>query len=157
MAPPSTTDQEVFSALSDARTKEINAARARRLSPSVVSEADRDTAAGDERVAQANLRRARSLRDYEVVRAPFAGVVTARYVDDGALLPAATGSTQSALPLVDFAHDDRVRVFVYVGQDLAPFVRAGDAAWCGKRRPPTGKFTPRSRAWRRRSIRARAR
>ena len=76
----------------------------------------------------ATLRQAKALRAYETLRAPFAGVVTARYVDPGALIPAATGSTASALPLVD---DRRIcggcASLVFVQQDAAPFVHAGDA------------------------------
>ena len=62
------------------------------------------------------------------MRAPFAGIVTARYVDPGALVPAATASTQASLPIVDVASLDTLRIFVYVGQDVAPFVHPGDAA-----------------------------
>jgi multidrug efflux pump subunit AcrA (membrane-fusion protein) len=53
--------------------------------------------------------------------------VTARYVDPGALVPAATESTQASLPIVDVASVDTLRIFVYLGQDVAPFVHAGDA------------------------------
>ena len=65
---------------------------------------------------------------YTRVRAPFDGIVTARYVDPGALVPAATGSTQALLPIVDLASVDTLRVFVYVGQDAAPFIHPGDGA-----------------------------
>jgi RND family efflux transporter MFP subunit len=43
-------------------------------------------------------------------------------------VPAATGSTQSALPVVDIADMDQLRIYVYLGQDIAPFVREGDPA-----------------------------
>ncbi|HEX3855036.1 MAG TPA: efflux RND transporter periplasmic adaptor subunit, partial [Polyangiaceae bacterium] len=121
-------DQDVISARSDAVNKHINAERARRLAPpGIVSEMDKDLAENDERRAQATLDRVNDLKSYEKVRAPFAGVVTARYVDPGALMPAATGATVSAQPLVDVAQVDKVRVFVYVGQDAAPFLGPGDS------------------------------
>jgi len=41
-------------------------------------------------------------------------------------VPAATGSTQSALPVVDIADMDRLRIYVHLGQDIAPFVHEGD-------------------------------
>ena len=47
--------------------------------------------------------RARVMKGYEILRAPFDGTVTARYADPGALLPAATGSTSSAQPLLEVA------------------------------------------------------
>jgi membrane fusion protein (multidrug efflux system) len=96
------------------------------VGPGVVSQQDFDNAERDARVANANLARARDLRNYTVLRAPFAGVITARYVDPGALLPAATSATQAALPVVDLADLDRLRIFVYVGQEAAPFVHEGD-------------------------------
>ena len=121
-------DQDVISARSDAVTKHINAERARSLvKPGIVSEMDKDLAENDERQSLATLNRVNDVKAYEKVRALPAGVVTARYVDPGALLPAATGATVSAQPLVDVAQVDRLRVFVYLGQDAAPFVGAGDA------------------------------
>src|SRR5207249_9509813 len=46
--------------------------------------------------------------------------------DPGALLPAATGSTSSAQPLLEIAQLDRLRVALQLGQDDAARVRAGD-------------------------------
>jgi RND family efflux transporter MFP subunit len=120
--------REVAAAAHDANVARLNAERAEKLAPSgVVAQQDRDNAVARSRIAGANLQRARDLFAYTVVRAPFDGVVTARYVDPGALVPAATGATQAALPIADIADVDTLRIFVYVGQDTAPFVRAGDA------------------------------
>jgi RND family efflux transporter MFP subunit len=41
-------------------------------------------------------------------------------------VPAATGSTQAALPLVDVADLRRLKILAFVQQDAAPFVHAGD-------------------------------
>jgi RND family efflux transporter MFP subunit len=121
------TDRDVAAARSDAEAKERIAARVRSLArPGVVSQQDLDNAERDARVARANLQRALDVRNYTLLRAPFEGVVTARYADPGALLPAATGATQAALPLVDLANLDRLRIFIYVGQDVAPFAHDGD-------------------------------
>jgi membrane fusion protein, multidrug efflux system len=67
-------------------------------------------------------------------------VVTMRYVDPGALVPAATGGTQSALPVVDLADTDTLRVFIHVGQDVAPFVRVGDAVTIWQDEMPTKRI-----------------
>jgi RND family efflux transporter MFP subunit len=124
---PETRD-EVAAAAHDAQIAALNARRAEHLAPSgVVAEQDRDNLLAQSRIAGANLGRALALEGYTVVRAPFDGVVTARYVDPGALVPAATGGTQSAQPVVELSAVDALRVFVYVGQEVAPFVRAGDA------------------------------
>jgi RND family efflux transporter MFP subunit len=77
-------------------------------------------------VSQATLRQARALQEYKLLRAPFAGTVTGRYVDPGALVPAATANSTGALPLVDVADLRRLRVTVFVQQDAAPFLREGD-------------------------------
>lgn len=120
-------EKDVATARHDQAIARINAERAERLAPSgVVSLQDRDNAAAQARVADSMLARAADVFSYTIVRAPFDGVVSARYVDPGALVPAATSATQSALPLVDLAETDTLRIFVHVGQDVAPFVRIGD-------------------------------
>lgn len=123
------TEQEVLAAQADYVVKKQAADRARKLAASgVVSRQDLDNAVGALQVSRANLARVKALKEYEVIRAPFDGTVIGRYADPGALVPAATGSTQSALPLVDLANLKRVRVTMFVGQDVAPYVRVGDAA-----------------------------
>lgn len=116
-------DQQVSSARSTLEVRRRNADRARRLGPrGIISQQELDQALADLQVAQADVRRLEALRGYEVVRAPFDGVVTTRYVDPGAL----TNATASGAPIVDVSDAARVRVLVNVGQDVAPFVRLGD-------------------------------
>jgi membrane fusion protein, multidrug efflux system len=121
------TDQQVAAARSDLLLKSKLAARARALSQEgLLSLQDRETAEANQDVSHSNLKRTLALADYEIIRAPFAGVVSARYVDPGALLPAATGSTQSAMPLVDIVNADILKATLFLGQDVAPFVKIGD-------------------------------
>jgi len=58
-------------------------------------------------VAKANLDRAETLLQFTKITAPFSGVVTRRFVDRGAFIPAATSSStpqNSALvTLMDFS------------------------------------------------------
>jgi RND family efflux transporter MFP subunit len=123
------TDQAVLSAKAALATKRLVADRYKQLAPKgVVSQQELDTASGDLAVAEAELARTTALEDYETIRAPFDGIVTARFVDPGALLPAATGSTSSAQPLVEVTDMSRVRIYVYLGQGDAPFVKEGTAA-----------------------------
>jgi membrane fusion protein, multidrug efflux system len=119
------TDQQVRAASATLAVAERNAARARRLAPhGVVSQQELDQAVAALRVARSDHQRALALQQYEVVRAPFDGVVTARYVDPGALLTA----TATGQPVVDVATEQQARIFVYVSQEVAPYVRIGDAA-----------------------------
>jgi RND family efflux transporter MFP subunit len=98
----------------------------RLLSSGRVAVQDREAAIEGVKVAQAALARAEIQKGYQVLRAPFDGTVTARYADAGALLPAATGSTSSAQPLLEVAQLDRLRVALHLGQDDAARVRVGD-------------------------------
>jgi membrane fusion protein (multidrug efflux system) len=122
------TDQQVISARADLTTKNVIAQRYEHLAPQgVVSQQELDQAAGNRAVAKAELARIAALGSYESIRAPFDGIVTARFVDPGALIPAATGSTSSAQPVFEVTDMSRVRVYIYLGQSDAPFVREGGA------------------------------
>lgn len=92
-----------------------------------VSQQERETAQEAVTVAETGLARARSQKEYQVLRAPFDGTVTARFADPGMLMPAATGSTTSAQPLLEVAQLDRLRVALSLGQEDAARVRVGDA------------------------------
>ena len=118
-------DQLVAAARTELERRRRMATRMRTLAePGIVSQQDREVAESEERIATANLGRMRALKDYSVIRAPFDGVVTARYADPGALLPPPAGS--GGAPFVQISQVDRVRVFVYVAQDIAGFVHPGD-------------------------------
>jgi membrane fusion protein (multidrug efflux system) len=101
-------------------------AEARRKAPDLVVPQTVDDLRGRAEVAEARLQRTRTLLQFARITAPFAGVVTARFVDPGAFIPAATsGSTpQSAamLTLMDFR---RLRVQLYVPEAEVPFIKNG--------------------------------
>jgi RND family efflux transporter MFP subunit len=120
-------EQQVRAAEADLAVKRRTFQRYEQLvKKDFVSVQDFETARAQFEVARATLKQVSALRAYLTLRAPFAGVVTARYLDPGALIPAATGSTESALPLVEIADLRRLRVLVFVEQDAAALVRAGD-------------------------------
>ncbi len=77
--------------------------------------------------AKANLDQLEAMQDYKVIRAPFTGVVIARAVDPGALIPQATGSTAGS-PIVTLATLSPVRVYADVSQSAATLIRNGDPA-----------------------------
>src|SRR5437868_5990952 len=93
-----------------------------------MSRQDREVADAQLGASVAALQKTRDIQRYQVIRAPFSGLVTARYADPGALIPAATGSTQAAQPIVDLADAGRLRIAVYLGQDAAPSIHVGDKA-----------------------------
>lgn len=106
--------------------KQTEARYAALVSGGAVSQQEMDTARANRLSAQAALDAELALQNYELIRAPFDGVVTARYTDGGVLLPAATSSTQSALPLLEIQDMSYIRVMTYVGQQEAAFIKAGD-------------------------------
>jgi RND family efflux transporter MFP subunit len=67
----------------------------------------------------------RTMQNYRVLVAPFAGVVTTRYVDPGALVTNATSNQTSAQPVVTVSDTTKLRVTVYVDQVDASFVKTG--------------------------------
>jgi membrane fusion protein (multidrug efflux system) len=114
------TDQAVLGARADFKYKQFTAERMRKLRPQgFIAQQDLDNAESALSVAQATLQSLLATQSYEQVRAPFDGVVTARYVDPGALVAAGTSSNQTVQPLFDIADLRTVRVQVYVGQDDA--------------------------------------
>ncbi|HWC99667.1 MAG TPA: efflux RND transporter periplasmic adaptor subunit [Candidatus Sulfopaludibacter sp.] len=72
--------------------------------------------------AEANVARLTQLKDYQTVRAPFAGVITVRNIDTGALVN--EGSTL----LYRVAQTDRLRTYLNVPQVDASSVRVGQTA-----------------------------
>jgi RND family efflux transporter MFP subunit len=66
---------------------------------------------------------------YEIITAPFDGIVTARYIDPGHLVPAnTTPGTPGSGAIISVSRMAPLRVFVYVPQNVSPFIKNGDAA-----------------------------
>jgi membrane fusion protein (multidrug efflux system) len=127
-----------------------NLGRARTLAPSgVVSRAElqlneAQAQVGDANVTvananvaaqRANIRRLEQLKAFSRVTAPFAGTITQRLVEVGALVTAG-----NAQPLFRLAAMDPARVFVQVPQDVATSVRAGVAGNVSLREYPGKVF-----------------
>ena len=78
---------------------------------------------------------------YETIIAPFDGIVTARYIDPGHLVPAnTTPGTPGSGAIITVSRMAPLRVFTYAPQNVAPFIRDGDAATITAR-GYTQKFT----------------
>jgi RND family efflux transporter MFP subunit len=75
--------------------------------------------------AKASLDQLEAMQHYKVIRAPFAGMVTARYADPGALIPQATTPANSS-PILTLATLRPVRVDADVPQSAAPLIQNGD-------------------------------
>jgi RND family efflux transporter MFP subunit len=77
--------------------------------------------------AKATLDQLEAMQRYEAIGAPFTGIVTARYVDPGALIPQTTTSS-GGNPIVTLATLSPVRVYADVPQSAAPLIHDGDPA-----------------------------
>jgi RND family efflux transporter MFP subunit len=77
--------------------------------------------------AEANLDRLMALEAYSHITAPFAGVVTRRYADTGALIQAGTASDTQSMPVVQLAEWSRLRLVVPVPESAVPQLHLGSA------------------------------
>lgn len=108
--------------------QEIDDAQSKDLaSAAQVSAAKAALAAADDQlsVAKASEDRVRAMYSYARITAPFTGVITKRYADDGTMLQAGTSSHTQAMPLVRVSQNDLLRLTVPVPESVVPDVRVG--------------------------------
>src|SRR5262245_46860226 len=89
--------------------------------------------------ADANVRRLEQLESFKHIYAPFAGVITKRNIDVGALISA--GSTGQTKELFDLAQFDPLRVYVNIPQSDASLIKRGLPAYIELREFPGQKFS----------------
>jgi RND family efflux transporter MFP subunit len=89
--------------------------------------------------ADANVKRLEEMESFKHIYAPFAGVLTRRDVDLGALITAGSGAQTK--PLFELAQVDILRVYVSVPEAYAPSVRPGMKATLQLDEFPGQKFT----------------
>ncbi len=122
-------DQQVLAAQADAQNKWRQAKRMQMLAgPGVVSTQDVEAATSGADVAEAQTESLRKQDAYRTLRAPFAGKVTARFADPGALIQSAADGRSGALPVVTVSDVKRLRIYVYLDQATASSVKVGDIA-----------------------------
>jgi membrane fusion protein, multidrug efflux system len=113
---------------------QTNSARSQQLFQNHVnSQQELDTVLATEQVQQAArdnaaaaLSSAQDMKAFEQIRSPFAGTITARYIEVGSLV--ASGSARTVQKLFDLAQSDPLRVFVNVPQADVSSVQAGTPA-----------------------------
>jgi membrane fusion protein, multidrug efflux system len=81
-----------------------------------------------------------ALQSYEVIRAETDGIITARDVDPGALIPQVT-SPGGSTPIVQLATLHPLRVYADVPQDLAALVKDGEPASVSVTQYPDRSFS----------------
>ena len=136
------TDQQVRNAQAAYRIAKVTDDRNQVLvREAVISQQIADESRATMLQAKATLAQSLALQSYERVLAPFDGIVTARDVDPGHLIPEATSSTSLADAIVHVARMKPLRVYTYVPQNIALFIRNGDSASITVNEFPQRKFT----------------
>jgi RND family efflux transporter MFP subunit len=102
--------------------QELDAARAKDLTTASALAA----AKAQVDVAHAEINKLETMFKYSRITAPFAGVITRRYADPGALIQAGTSSSTQALPLVRLSQNDRLRLDIPVSVTYVSRIQRGD-------------------------------
>jgi membrane fusion protein (multidrug efflux system) len=95
------------------------------LEKKYISFQDKEASETAVKMAEARLRSIEQQQQYRSLRAPFTGTITARYADAGALMQNATNASTGALPVVLISQLDKVRIYVYVEQKDAAYMKSG--------------------------------
>jgi len=145
-------DQQIMQAKADVASAQANAKLAlatlqrgqQLITSGAVSKQDLDQRAADAankeglaNSAQANLDRLLVLEKYKRITAPFAGLVTARNTDVGALINA---GVSSGAPLFVVSDTSKLRVYVNVPQNYVPSIGLGTKAQIAVPEYPGRKF-----------------
>jgi RND family efflux transporter MFP subunit len=77
-------------------------------------------------VARAEVTKLKTMLKYSRITAPFAGVITERYADPGALIQAGISSSTQTSPLVRLSQIDRLRLDLPVSVSYVARVQVGD-------------------------------
>ncbi len=86
----------------------------------------RDQEAGAQvAAAEAKGRQVSAQADFSRITAPFSGVITQRFADTGSLIQAGTSSNTQAMPVVQVAEFDRLRLVIPVPESAVSSVHLG--------------------------------
>ena len=117
-----------------------------KVRPNLVAQQDIDEASGRDRVAEAQVATAQAslasardqleiakaagsktqtLFDYARITAPFAGVITHRYADTGAMIQTGTSSQTQSMPVVRLSENDRLRLVIPVPESAVSRIHLG--------------------------------
>lgn len=91
--------------------------------------------------AQEALNQLFAMQAYEVIKAPFDGLITARNVDLGALIPQSTANTPNGTAILSMATLSPLRIYADVPQSGAPFIKDGDQVAVTVREYPGRTFS----------------
>jgi RND family efflux transporter MFP subunit len=108
------------------------------VAKSVVSKQEYDQNQKAYEAARANYEQLQKLQGFQKIVAPFAGIVTARNIDNGDLVSA--GSSGQPAPLFRIAQTDVLRIYVDVPQTHSRLITPGESAAVSVREIPNKTF-----------------
>jgi len=106
--------------IDDARSKDLVAEAQVASAKSALTAANQQVS-----VSQAEQQKVRTMMEYTRVVAPFAGVITKRYADTGAMIQAGTASQTQAMPVVRLSENTLLRLILPVPESSVPTVHLG--------------------------------
>ncbi len=114
--------------VTEKRNRELLERNPEAISPQLVDEAAAEAGVADAgvSVAVAELERLQTLMRFSVLRAPFDGRITKRYLHPGALVN--EGGSSNAQPVLEIARTDRLRVVFELPEPVVSRVSRGAAA-----------------------------
>lgn len=121
-------EEQYQQAVADYTIKKITFERLNKVwkeSPEVIAKQDVDVAEAAYHGAKNLMQQRAAMRDYTKVRAPYDGIITARFADPGALIQVATSSATTAIPLFTIMDLSTVRIYANVPQDDSPWIEPG--------------------------------
>ena len=134
---PRALDQDVRETREDMELKRAEFERARALSAGkIVSASDLDARRAEYQVAIARWEKAKTQRDYAIIRAPFAGVVTEKYARIGQKV-----IEDRSEPLFKITALEPLLARVYLPEDQLAQVRRGDPVEVVPERFPSARTT----------------
>ena len=117
-------DQAYKAAVADLNNKKKILGRDKALvQKEYISKEDAELSETNVSIAEAQVQSLKEQMGYKNITAPFAGTVTARFADPGALVQNASSSQTSAQPIVTLSELDKIRIYVYVAQNDASFLQ----------------------------------
>jgi RND family efflux transporter MFP subunit len=105
-----------------------------------IAQQEVDQAQTEVDMARATVKSLSEQQQYKYIKAPFDGVVTARFADPGALVQNATNSQTSAQPIVTVSRTNQIRIYIYVEQSDAFYLKNGYPVTIGLTERPDFKM-----------------
>jgi len=121
--------------IDDAQSKDLVAEAQISAARSNVSAAEQQI-----QISSAEVQKVKTLFEYTRVTAPFAGVVTRRFADTGAMIQAGISSSTQAMPVVKLSENTMLRLIFPVPESAVPTVHVGQQV--NVRVPTLGRSFP---------------